>query len=783
MKRLLTLLLLALVAITYAVQGMAGPYQIDLRTDPAIVPVGKAKLIIKVTANGKPVSGATVKAMAQMPGMNMGEREETASPASEPGTYIAPASFAMAGAYQATITISGSAGTGKAVLSLQTGESTEGGGGGFPLGTIVLWGGLIVIAIIVVRQIRRTGQQVNIASIFNRQVLLSLLLLGAALAVAVWFVNSKRREGAMTPMEAQVMEMNTPAPEGSLPVRLGKVESKPFQATVTYSGQAVGFIEQDVVPRVTGAIVWMPLYVGDRVVKGQVLARLDTSQLDPMVSEKLAGVSTARQGVGVASMEYQQAMNMVTQARAEVSMAEGEQSEAEAMLVAAQQGRGSAESEIESARADIQAMQADLVAAEADRTYQQQELGRMQSLFERGAISKDELQRAQAEAKKADAMVSKARENVNRARAQANSAQAMLRKTDAEIAAAKRKVQQAEANLRAKQASVKTAEAGAKASKGKIGQSEAGVAEAAAGLRGATTQRGYSELRSEVDGVVTQRVISPGTIVNPGQTVMRVSQIKPIRLQANVPEEDLARIQLGANVKVTRRGKGEKPIAAKVTSISPSLDPSSRTGIVEALFANEDGRFSPGQYLTMEISIGSGQTALVIPSSAVLSETQETGRQHYVWVAEPMSGSELMVSRKDVQIGARSGDLVEVASGLKAGDQVVLAPPQGLAAGNHVTNVSEPSVAIGDQPQVIEITEAGYSPASIAVPADKPFKVIFIRKAAESCGTQVIFPDLGIKRDLPLNQPVTIEIPPQPGGKSLSFTCPMNMLKGKAVVK
>lgn len=783
MKSLFSLFFAFLAALTFAVQGSAGPYRIDLRTDPAVVPVGKAKLIIKVAdASGQPVAGATVKAIAKMPGMAMGEREETAVAGPDAGSYIAPASFAMGGAYEATITVTGAKGTGKVVLDLQTGASTE-GEGGFPWGTVLLVGILAVVAALVIVQMRRTGQSVNTRGIFNRQVFLSLVLLGVALLVAVWAVNSQRREGSMTPLEAQVMEMNAPAPEGTLPVKLAKAEMRPFTSTVVYSGQAVGYVEQDVVPRVTGAIVGMYVYVGDPVRKGQLLARLDTSRLDPMVSEKVAGVNTAQQGVGVSAMEYQQALNMVTQARAEVSMAQGELSESEAMLEAAQQGRGSAESEVASAQAEVQGMLAEQNAAEADRNYQQQELSRMKALFDKGAISKDEWQKAQAEAQKSAAMVEVAREKVSRARAGVTSARAMLRKTDAEISAARRKVQQAQANVRAKQASVKTAESGAQAAKGKIGQSQAGVAEAAAGLRGASTERGYTELRAEVDGVVTQRLISPGTVVSAGQAVLKVAQVSPIRLQANVPEADLARIHVGSTVRVQRRGIKEEPVIARVTSVSPAFDPSSRTGVVEALYSNSGRRFLPGQYLSMEIGVGSNESAVVIPSSAVQTETQETGKQAFVWVAQPATNGEFTVSRQDVELGEGSGKEVAIRSGLQSGAQVVVAPPQGLVAGIRVAPSGQPVAAAGDQPLTVEITEAGYNPPSISIPANKAFKVIFIRKAAESCGTEVIFPDLGIRKALPLNQPVTIEIPPQPSGKQLNFTCPMNMLKGKALAR
>lgn len=741
-------------------------------------------MLIKVTdQSGKPVSGATIKTLAKMPGMSMGEREQLATPGSSGGEYTAPAVFAMGGAYEATIEIEGPQGSGKTVLPLSTGEDTERAGGGFNL--LSLWPWLLVAAalVFVVVRIRKSGQRVHAKSLFTRQVLLSLLVLGAALAIAVWAVKTQRREGAMTPIEAQVMEMNAPAPEGVIPVRLVKAELKEFAPTVSYSGQAVGFVEQDVVPRVTGAIVAMPVYVGDRVRKGQVLARLDTSQLDPMVGEKIAGVNTAQKGVDVAALEYQQALGSIAQAKAEASMAEGELAEARSMLEATQQGRGSAESEVTSAEAEVKSMEAELAAAQADEEYQRQDLERMRALFEKGVISKDEWQKSQSDARKSSAMVDKARENVRRAQSAVSSARAMLKRTDAEISAAGRKVQQAQANVAAKRAAVRTSEAGAKASKSKVGQSAAGVAEAAASLRGATTQRGFAELKSNIDGLVTSRLVSPGTVVAPGQAVLKLAQVSPIRLQANVPESDLDRIAPGARVTVRSRGDEEHPLLATVTSVSPGLDPSSRTGIVEALYPNTGGKIKPGQYLAMDITVGSVRDSVVVPSSAVLTETADQGNRSYAWIAKASANGEYTVSRKEVQVGPASGGLVPVSSGLSSGELLVDDPPPSLVEGSRVSAPSQPVAATNGKPQVVEITDAGYVPPSIQVPAGRAFKVTFIRRASETCGTEVIFPSLSIRKELPLNVPVTIEIPPQPQGRQLEFTCPMNMLKGKAVPK
>ncbi|MGV3615961.1 MAG: efflux RND transporter periplasmic adaptor subunit [Fimbriimonas sp.] len=768
---LIFLLALSLTTFGFGAETRIGSYRVTVVTNPPTIPVGRANLVITVRDGaGKPVSGAQVKALAGMPGMNMGEREQAGKPGDGPGQYVAPAAFPMAGLYEVVVTVNGQSG----IVEMRTGENTaDESRGGVPILAFVLAAG---IALIVIVFARRSKSSLNVRGILTPQVLGSLVLLGAAIGIAVWAVNTQRRPGSMTPIEAQVMEMNMPAPEGTLPVTLAKAEARSLAATVTYTGQAVGNVEQDLVPRVGGTIEWMPFYVGDRVKKGQLLARLDTSQLDPEVAMRSASVGRAQQGVGVASLEYREALSGVSQARAEVGMAQGDLAEARAMLQAAQEGRGAATAELQSAQAEVDAMTAEAAAAEAERTYMGAELARMQELLDKGAVSRDEFQRAKADAEKAGAMARQASERVRKARSMTAGARAGQRRVEAEIAAARRRVQQAEAGVRAKEASVRTATAGAEAARAKIAQEQAMVRESAAGLRGAATQRGYAQLKAETDGVIVARLISPGQVVAAGQAVLRIAQISPIRLQANVPEADLARVREGATVQIVRRGVKETPLTVRVTTVSPALDPSARTGVVEAIYSNPDGRFRPGQFVTMAITVGSGQGGVAVPAEAVEQES-ESG-EAFVWVAEPGTNGEFEVRRQRVTVGDRDGERVAIREGVAPGQQVVVAPPQGLREGTRVTTSTVPDEA----PLVVAVTERGFEPASLAIPANRPVKITFIRKVDPSCGDTLVFPELKRQFELPFNRAVVIDLPARPAGE-LKFVCGMDMYRGKLVVR
>ena len=81
----------------------------------------------------------------------------------------------------------------------------------------------------------------------------------------------------------------------------------------------------------------------------------------------------------------------------------------------------------------------------------------------------------------------------------------------------------------------------------------------------------------------------------------------------------------------------------------------------------------------------------------------------------------------------------------------------------------------------VRITPMGFEPASITVKRGVPARIKFIRTTDKTCATEVVFPDFGIKRDLPLNQWVAVTFTPPRSGEFV-FTCGMNMQRGRLVV-
>ena len=894
--QLFALFLLCASAVWAGPQSQIGPYTVEVTTDPGVIPVGKAQLQLRVTAGGKPVEGARITTLTKMPAMDMGEREQPARALDAPGLYQAPAAFSMGGAYDVNIQISGPQGEASGKVALSTGQNTAtASDGGFRWRWLV---GLVVIlaAAFVFTRMRRTGQHFNARAVFNRQVVGGLALLGAMFLVAVYAVNHFRRPGSMTPIQAQAMEMDMPAPEGALPVALATVTRGEVSNTVRYTGQAVGFLEQDVYPRVQGTLETMPFYAGDKVTKGQVLARLDTSQIAPLAAETQAAVGVAQSNAAVTKSEAQGAQSAVGQARnqldaknaavtqarsderkarAALSQKRGALSEAQnmarragadltqaqssvqssrAQLAQAQSDAAAARAQREGAQADVAAVQsriedanAQVAAAQADLELARAELARQQMLYQGGAapqrnvdVAQANIENAKAKVRQAQAGVAAVEASVSGAQAKVRSAEALIQSAQAkargaqadigtnqarieaakadqgaatarvvqaradvqgageEIGSVQAQIKGAQADVAAQNSQIKQTQSAADAARGRIEGAQAQTKQAQAAAQSAAATLGYAEIRAQLDGVVTQRLISPGTLVTPGHGILKIAQINPIRLQANVAESDLKRIEVGAPVQVKSSADATKSITARVTSIAPAVDPQSRTGLVEAIVQNPDAKFKPGEYVVMQITTGQVFGALKVPSRAIRYRTTPSGGtvstsdDAYVWVAQPVGGtSQMMAQRVAVKVQSDNGQSAAIIGGIKEGAQVVTSPAQSLtngitiiaAGGDKMTMASDAATAPDKVQKIaVALTENGYQPATLNLRANVPAQLTFTRKTEATCGTEVQIPEFNIRKKLPLNQPVTIEFTPKKRA-TLAFGCGMDMMiHGKLVV-
>jgi RND family efflux transporter MFP subunit len=182
-------------------------------------------------------------------------------------------------------------------------------------------------------------------------------------------------------------------------------------------------------------------------------------------------------------------------------------------------------------------------------------------------------------------------------------------------------------------------------------------------------------VRAPFAGVVGERLVSVGDYVTRGTKVASVLRTSPLRVQLTVPEQYSAEVAVGRSVSFEVDASPGKKFTGQVRYVSPALEASSRTLVVEAVVPNDAGALKPGSFATALIEQANQSPGILIPAAAVRT-VAGTSRVFVV------SGDK--VEERLVTIGQLVGDLVEVTSGLEAGDTVATSNVAQLTDGSRV---------------------------------------------------------------------------------------------------
>ena len=177
-------------------------------------------------------------------------------------------------------------------------------------------------------------------------------------------------------------------------------------------------------------------------------------------------------------------------------------------------------------------------------------------------------------------------------------------------------------------------------------------------------------------GVVGERLVSVGDYVTRGTKVASVLRTNPLRVQLTVPEQYSAGMAVGRAVTFEVDASPGKKFEGQVRYVSPALEANSRTLVVEAVVPNDGGALKPGSFATALIEQGTRSPGILAPGVAVRT-VAGTSR---VFVVSGDRAEERIVT-----VGQPAGDLVEITSGLKAGENVATTNVATLADGIRVT--------------------------------------------------------------------------------------------------
>lgn len=263
--------------------------------------------------------------------------------------------------------------------------------------------------------------------------------------------------------------------------------------------------------------------------------------------------------------------------------------------------------------------------------------------------------------------------------------------------------EQAEAQKSQSEANLRRIEALAKAeavAPQQLDEVRATAAQARANHDLARKKLGDTEVRAPFSGAVAKRLVSPGEYVRVGQALFQIVALDPLKMTGEVPERYLTELHVGDQVSAEIAAFAGKTWQGKVSRISPSVNPQSRSVAIEARIANRDGVLKPGMFAKLVVKF-SGQTDVaVVPENALSAFAGVTK----VYVIEGDTASERKV---EVEQHLPDGS-VAVRGSIKPGDKVASAGVGRLADGVKVSvRDSAPETAPAATPEAAARGAAG----------------------------------------------------------------------------
>ncbi len=494
----------------------------------------------------------------------------------------------------------------------------------------------------------------------------------AALAFLIGWRLHKNQVSAAEQSKLRQMRMKAPAV-----VSVAQATVREIVQTFEGVGSVEAPHDVKIAPKIYGRITYLQVYEGDPVRRGQVLVRLDPSEIQAQVVQQQAALAEAKQRLAQARLtENPNDVSVSTQIRqqeAALHSAEADLNQAQqnyvSQVAAAEAAVTDAQGKVNVALAAVASAQAGIRSAQANLNNAVAKYNRMNNLLKRGFVS-------QQDADDANTLVSVQQAALDVARGQLNSANAQLSSARAQLASAqhqadivrttgKAAVEDARAKVAQAQAALDFAKSNAAqkpAYRANLEALKASVTAAEGLLKNAQAQLANTILVSPLDGFVTGRYMDPGGMAAPGQPILAVQAIREVWVSVPVPEEVSRRIRLGQKAQVRLDALPGRVFLGRVTQINAAADPTSRQFTVRVALDNSQKLLKPGMFARVTMTTERVRT-LVVPREAVL----DTPQGPVVMAIDARNIAHQIPVRTGLQDPAGIG----IEEGLKPGDRVI----------------------------------------------------------------------------------------------------------------
>ena len=486
----------------------------------------------------------------------------------------------------------------------------------------------------------------------------------------------------------------------SMPVETVPVANSDIRKTIAITGAIFARAEVEVYPKQTGELVELLIEKGDKVKAGQTLAKIESRMFEIQTKQaqsELAGAEAAyekKSSLAFVSSEtdFKQAKGNFDRLQAVLK-----QSEVDLELQTKQ-----ADVQIKRANADLRIAQARLNAAVSGARAQEIEqakvrkenakrnLDRLTALLKDEMVSKDQVEAAQLQYDIYSAQLSLLEEGMRLEDIEVLKAQVETAKASLESAENNKMLVEAKrAGLDAAKAQAESAQAffeQATVSKNSatwekdLAQAQASLERAQAAVELAQQRLEESTIKAPISGIIAQRFLDKGDTTSPTRPFVTIVDMDVVKVTAKVPSKDIGGINLGQKATIKPDALAGEDFSGKVVNISPIIDRASQTCEIEIEAPNPDYKLKPGMFTRVELTVSEHKGVPVIPSDVLLKEGEDT----FVYVVD--AGKAL---KKKVVTGISDGVKTEILSGLKAGEQLIVAGYHSLRDGMSVTLAGE----------------------------------------------------------------------------------------------
>ncbi len=511
---------------------------------------------------------------------------------------------------------------------------------------------------------------------------LIIVVLIALLATVGFFIIGKSQPESAAVATLATGQAQPESSEKSIPVEVVRASRGDLVLQTTFNVTYSANSSIPIIAKVSGTVDKVLVKVGDTVKKGQTLYIIDDRQYALQAAQAEAAYEAAKANLaqiekGASKEELEQAEAAVIQAEAGLIGAKKGLENSEKILADRTQFKQAvqgAETQVDLAKSQIEAAKTGVTQAKIAYENATSEYNRMQELFSKEMISRQQLDGIRLQYESAKAGYEAAVERLNQAEIGLKAAVEALdlaresyadpRAMVAQVDAAKTQVEVAEAGYQAAVARLAMVKKGA--SEEQLMAIRAQVKQAKAAVDLARLQLEYTKVTAPIAGQVAQLNVEAGSISAPGSPAGVITDLSTMKALAVIPETYINKLAIGQEVSLTATAMPGTSFVGKISSISPMADPQTRQFPVEISVANADRQLKAGMFGTVSIITGKASDALIIPTSTVMYQHG----QPYVYTVVNGRATEQLID-----LGLSDNEYVEVVAGL-AEDSVVISKGQ-----------------------------------------------------------------------------------------------------------